>query len=95
MPMTKDQTYGGLILVVSGIVAIFYVIALFFPGARDWAIGAPVVIAVLAILGITGWIGYTMWSTPPPAPLESEMGPPSSPAMPSSASDSSKMEEKH
>jgi hypothetical protein len=95
LPMTKDQTYGGLILVVSGIVAFFYVLALFFPGARDWAIGAPVVIAVLAILGITGWIGYTMYSTPPPAPLESEMGPPGSPATPNSPSDSSKMEEKH
>lgn len=93
--MTKDQTYGGLILVVSAIVAFFYIIALFIPGARDWAIGAPVVIAVLAILGITGWIGYTMYSTPPPAPLESEMGPPSSPVTPSSTSDSSKMEEKH
>ncbi len=93
--MTKDQTYGGLILVVSIIVALLYITALFVPGARDWAIGAPVVIAVLAILGITGWIGYTMYSTPPPAPLESEMGPPSTPVTPSSASDPSKMEEKH
>lgn len=93
--MTKDQTYGGLILVVSIVVALLYITALFVPAAREWAIGAPVVIAVLAILGITGWIGYTMYSTPPPAPLESEMGPPSSPAVPSSASESSKMEEKH
>ena len=71
--MTKDQSYGGLILVVSIIVIIGYLFGLTSEMARPWLIGAPVVIAVLGILGITAWIGYTMYSTPPPAPLESEL----------------------
>ncbi len=72
--MTKDQSYGGLILVVSIIVIVGYLFGLTGgPAAREWLIGVPVVIAVLGILGITAWIGYTMYSTPPPAPLESEL----------------------
>ena len=33
-------------------------------------------IAVAGILGIAAWIGYTMLTTPPPAPLETEPTPP-------------------
>ena len=71
--MTKDQSYGGLILVVSVIVIVGYLFGLTKPEWQPWLIGVPVVIAVLGILGITAWIGYTMYSTPPPAPLESEL----------------------
>ncbi len=71
--MTKDQSYGGLILVVSIVVIVGYLFGLTRPEWQPWLIGVPVVIAVLGILGITAWIGYTMYSTPPPAPLESEL----------------------
>lgn len=72
--MNKDQSYGGLIFVVSVVVFILYIIGLTDPGWRPWILGAPVVIAVLGVLGITGWIGWTMLTTPPPAPLEAEIG---------------------
>jgi len=72
--MTKDQTYGGLILLVSIVIAASYLIGfLFAPGISLLLVEIPVVLAVLAILGITAWIGWTMATTPPPAPLETEL----------------------
>ena len=72
--MNKDQSYGGLIFVISVVVFILYILGLTDAGWRPWILGAPVVIAVLGVLGITGWIGWTMLTTPPPAPLEAEIG---------------------
>ncbi len=89
--MTKDQSYGGLILVVSVIVIVGYLFGLTKPDWQPWLIGVPVVVAVLGILGITAWIGYTMYSTPPPAPLEAELA---SPTNASGSSPSSNPEEK-
>ena len=88
--MTKDQSYGGLILVVSIIVAVIYLFGVATPGLYQYAIGIPVVLAVLAILGITAWIGWTMFTTPPPAPLETELTA-SAPAVPTSTSTTSQM----
>jgi predicted DNA-binding transcriptional regulator len=70
--MTKDQSYGALILVVSVAVALLYLYGI-YAGFTLILIEIPVVLAVLAILGITGWIGWTMATTPPPAPLETEL----------------------
>ena len=72
--MNKDQSYGGLIFVISVLVFIGYIVALTNTDWRPWVLGAPVVIAVLGVLGITGWIGWTMLTTPPPAPLEADIG---------------------
>ena len=72
--MNKDQSYGGLIFVISVLVFIGYIVALTNQTWRPWVLGAPVVLAVLGVLGITGWIGWTMLTTPPPAPLEADMG---------------------
>ena len=66
------------------IVAIVYVIALFFPDTvfswvnppidstitRLWLVAIPVLIAFLVVLFIGAWIGWTMATTPPPKPLE-------------------------
>jgi hypothetical protein len=80
-----------LILGVSAFVFLIYLIFLTDPVLRQWAIDVPVVLGVLGILGITGWIGYTMLTTPPPAPLEAEPSTTSGGA----GSGSSKPDEKH
>ena len=98
LKVNKDQSYGGLIFVISVLVFIGYIVALTNSAWRPWVLGAPVVLAVLGVLGITGWIGWTMLTTPPPAPLEAEMGSqPSGTTGASSASGSStsKTDEKH
>ena len=79
--MGKDQAYGGLITVIALIVAVVYVVASFasYLGLpmwlRDAAIGIPVFLFVMAMLVICMWIGWTMLTTPPPAPLEAEAPP--------------------
>jgi hypothetical protein len=76
--MNRDQLYGGAIFVISLIIAVGYLIAFFpqvlsLPGwLREWAVGLPVLLFVLAVLVIAMWIGWTMMTTPPPAPLEPE-----------------------
>jgi hypothetical protein len=76
--MSRDQLYGGAIFAISLIVAVGYLIA-FFPQVlslpawlHEWAVGLPVLLFVLAVLVIAMWIGWTMMTTPPPAPLESD-----------------------
>jgi hypothetical protein len=70
--------YGDAIFVISLIIAVGYLIAFFpqvlsLPGwLRDWVVGLPVFLFVLAVVVIAMWIGWTMMTTPPPAPLESE-----------------------
>jgi len=76
--MSKDQSYGFVIFLISIIVAIVYLVAFFAPVVglpqywHDWAVGIPVLLFVLLVLVISGWIGWTMLTTPPPAPLEPE-----------------------
>jgi hypothetical protein len=79
--MSKDQMYGLVIFLISVIVAIGYLAMWFAPllrlpaYLRDWAIGIPVLLFVLLVLVIAAWIGWTMLTTPPPAPLEPESAP--------------------
>lgn len=89
--MNKDQSYGGLIFVISVLVFIGYIVSLTNSALRPWVLGAPVVLAVLGVLGITGWIGWTMLTTPPPAPLEADMGSTTS----ASTASAPKTDEKH
>ena len=76
--MSKDQGYGFVIFIISLIVAIVYLAAFFAPfiglpaSLQWWAIGIPVLLFVLLVLVISAWIGWTMLTTPPPAPLEPE-----------------------
>jgi len=76
--MNRDQLYGGAIFGVSLIIVVGYVIAFFAPQFslpvwwHEWAVGLPVLLFVLAVLVISMWIGWTMMTTPPPAPLEPE-----------------------
>jgi formate hydrogenlyase subunit 3/multisubunit Na+/H+ antiporter MnhD subunit len=84
--VSKDQSIGGVILLVCAVVAVFYVVTLFYPSwlgifmgepndnqireIRFWLIAVPVFIAFIAIMGIGAWIGWTMATTPPPKPIE-------------------------
>ena len=81
--VSKDQAIGGAILLVCVLVAVFYIVTLFYPSwlsviglavnAADvqfWVIAVPVFIAFVAIMFIGAWIGWTMATTPPPKPIE-------------------------
>ena len=82
--VSKDQAIGGAILLVCVLVAVFYIVTLFYPswlsiigltGLNDanvqfWVIAIPVFIAFVAIMFIGAWIGWTMATTPPPKPIE-------------------------
>ena len=92
--MNKDQSYGGLIFVVSVLIALGYLFGLTRAEWTAWLVGVPVVLAVLGILGITAWIGWTMLTTPPPAPLEADIGLPSTSSSTTSADAGSKPEKK-
>jgi len=82
--MSKDQSYGFLIFLISVIVAIVYLVAFFgevvglSPYWHELAVGIPVLLFVMLVLVISGWIGWTMLTTPPPAPLEPEPATPTS-----------------
>jgi hypothetical protein len=81
--LSKDQAIGGAILVVCVLVAVLYVLTLFYPtwlvsigllgstaNVSFWAIAVPVFVAFMAILFIGAWIGWTMATTPAPKPIE-------------------------
>jgi NADH:ubiquinone oxidoreductase subunit 6 (subunit J) len=76
MSMSKDQSYGFVIFLLSIVVLFGYLVAFFAPVLglpevwREWAIGLPVLLFVVLVLVIAAWIGWTMLTTPPPAPLE-------------------------
>jgi formate hydrogenlyase subunit 3/multisubunit Na+/H+ antiporter MnhD subunit len=81
---SKDQAIGGVICLVCVLVAVLYVVALFFydpyikswlnigsaADVRYWLVAVPVLVAFVAILAIGAWIGWTMATTPPPKPIE-------------------------
>ena len=84
--VSKDQAIGGVICLVCVLVAVLYVVGLFFYGSivkmlpwlnigseadvQKWLIAIPVLVAFVAILAIGAWIGWTMATTPPPKPIE-------------------------
>jgi predicted DNA-binding transcriptional regulator len=70
---SKDQTIGALILIVCVLGIIIYGWLVFLPPFPDWDIIVLKLtgfIAVLGILFIGAWIGWTMATTPPPTPIE-------------------------
>jgi len=74
--LNKDQAYGAVILIVSLAAAILYLVSV-FPSyfalptwLTWWAIAIPVILAVLAVLTICMWVGWTILTTPPPLPFE-------------------------
>jgi predicted DNA-binding transcriptional regulator len=84
--VSKDQAVGGLICLICVVIAILYLVTLFYPqwteifgwtienvpraNIQFWVVAIPVFIAFIAVLGIGAWIGWTMATTPPPKPIE-------------------------
>ena len=68
--LSKDQLYGALIFLASVAGILIYVWSLFTFALIVLQLTA--LVAVGAILVIAAWIGYTMATTPPPAPLDLE-----------------------
>ena len=84
--VSKDQAIGGVICLVCVVVAVFYLITLFYPRwladiglislftaeneVRFWVVAVPVFVAFVAVMAIGAWIGWTMATTPPPKPIE-------------------------
>ena len=68
--MNKDQGIGA-VLLVAGIVGIVIYAWLLYAYAIA-VLQITAFIAVAAVLVIMAWIGWTMATTPPPAPLEPE-----------------------
>lgn len=68
--MNKDQGIGAVILLasVAGIVLYAWLIYAF----TILVLQITAFVAVAGILGIAAWIGWTMATTPPPAPFEPE-----------------------
>jgi hypothetical protein len=82
--MSKDQAIGAVILLVCVVVAVAYIVGLFFyeplikpwlnlgdtAVVQYWLVAVPVLVAFVGILAIGAWIGWTMATTPPPKPIE-------------------------
>lgn len=81
--MANDRAIGGAILGGSVIGIIVYGLLLYYWGSLVVEITAFV--AVLVLLSILAWIGYTMATTPPPEPITDipEMAPEKPGASPS------------
>jgi len=78
--MNKDQGIGALILVGSiGGVAVYAWLIYAFTVV---VLQITAFVAVAGMLGIAAWIGWTMATTPSPAPLEPEVTPTTSAASP-------------
>ena len=81
----SDKSLGSLIFVLGFIGAIVYIYWLFAPADPEeilfyctwinvrWALVLPIAVAVLAVLFVAMWIGWTMAVTPPPAMIEDEI----------------------
>lgn len=66
--MSKDQVYGVVIFLISVVGIILY--GWFVYSWPLITLQITAFLAVALILAIAAWIGYTMATTPPPAPLE-------------------------
>jgi predicted DNA-binding transcriptional regulator len=80
--MNKDQAIGAIILLVS--LAGISVYAWVLYAYSILVLQVTAFIAVAGVLAILGWIGWTMATTPPPAPLDLESKSPETEAAKSS-----------
>ena len=71
--MLNDRVVGALILLGSLGLALLYAWLVLFSPWSYYALVALALVAVLGISGIATWIGYTIVTTPAPAPMEDLM----------------------
>jgi general stress protein CsbA len=65
-----ENKYIGIIVMVGSIVALLlYGFFIFFTDYSFWLITVTAFIVVAGVLIITAWIGYTLFTTPLPEPL--------------------------
>ncbi len=76
--MANDRTLGGTILGGSIIGIIVYGVLIYWRPLIVLEITA--FLAVVILLGILAWIGWTMATTPPPEPITETAQPPQAPA---------------
>ncbi len=68
--MDSDRALGALIIAGVIVVAILFFGSFFLPWSFTLAVEIVVSIGLLIVLGIGGWIGWTMASTPSPEAIE-------------------------
>ena len=66
----NDRVLGALLTVGGLAFLVFYLWWLFISPWSWWAVAIPVLVAVGLLVFIGMWIGWTMATTPPPAPIE-------------------------
>ena len=73
----NDRITGGLLLAASIGILLVYSYALFFAGSSIAILVLQITafVVVAAILGLVGWIGYSIATTSPPPPPEPEVEP--------------------
>jgi predicted DNA-binding transcriptional regulator len=69
--MNKDQVLGIVILLGCIFGDALYLYLLFLSPWAVLVLNITMFVAVTAVLLILAWIGYTLATTPPPAPIES------------------------
>lgn len=68
--MNRDRVVGVIILVTSVLILLVY--SWFLIVSPMIVLQITAFVAVGAVLVVAAWIGWTMATTPPPAPLEAE-----------------------
>lgn len=71
----NDRLTGGLLLAAAIGILLVYSYALFFAGSSIGILVLQITafVGVAAILGLVGWIGYSIATTAPPPPPEPEV----------------------
>ena len=68
--MHRDKAVGVLLLLVSIVVVLAYAWLVFLTRYDILVLKATAFVAVAAVFGILGWVGYALATTPPPKPIE-------------------------
>ena len=72
--MSKDKLTGAALLVISVLIIVAYNVVLWLPSLAKIAglflLKLTDSIIVIVVLGILAYIGYTLYTTPPPKPIE-------------------------
>ncbi|MEZ0248039.1 MAG: transcriptional regulator [Thermoproteus sp.] len=68
--MHRDKAVGLALMALSVIVIIVYAWLVFLTKYDIAVLKVTAFLAVAAIFGILGWVGYALATTPPPKPIE-------------------------